>query len=321
MTPLYQRASAARVTAPALAHEVLGGLLGSPKTLPAKLFYDARGASLFEEICEQPEYYLTRAELEILRRHATDIAALSGPDAVLIEYGSGAGIKVRSILDALEQPAAYVPVDISQEQLVCVARDVGRDYPGLRVRPVYADYTRRFVLPDVSSSGRRLAFFPGSTIGNFHPAEASVFLTRVRHAVGAGGALVLGVDRQKDPRVLHAAYNDQAGVTAAFNLNMLTRLNDEFGPSFDASRFSHRAYYNREAARIEMHLVSTLAQTVRIGGATVSFENGETIWTESSYKYGRDALETLVATAGFRMTALWTDSRKQFWVTFLTAER
>lgn len=302
----------------ALREEVLRGLRGRPKTLPPKLFYDAAGAALFERICTLPEYYLTRAELEILRERAGEIAALAGPRCALIEYGSGAGVKIRLLLDALEEPVAYVPIDISREQLAHVARELAAEYPGVAVRPLCADYTARLALPPLPAGARRVAFFPGSTIGNFHPAEAAAFLHRIRHAVGPGGLLVLGVDRRKSERTLHAAYNDAAGVTAAFNLNILVRLDRELGADFDVDRFAHRAVFNREASRIEMHLVSREPQVVHVAGERITFERGETIWTECSYKYDRARLRRLASTAGFAITRLWTDARRRFWVAVLT---
>jgi dimethylhistidine N-methyltransferase len=309
----YQAADSVRA-------EVLRGLLGSPKTLPPKLFYDREGARLFETICELPEYYLTRTELTILRERAGDIADRCGEQTALIEYGSGAGTKVRLLLDQLRQPAAYVPVDISMEQLAAVSAERARQYPHLRVAPVCADYTARFTLPLLPADARRVAFFPGSTIGNLHPAEATAFLHRVRATVGPRGALVLGVDRRKDVSLLHAAYNDAAGVTAAFNLNMLTRLNRELDATFDVGRFRHRAHFNAAASRIEMHLESTVAQRVLVAGASIEFEKGETIHTECSYKYDLPFLEAVVRPAGFRIEELWTDERDWFWVVFLTVE-
>jgi dimethylhistidine N-methyltransferase len=297
--------------------EVLRGLLGSPKTLPPKLFYDRAGAHLFEAICELPEYYLTRTELGILRRRAQDIASLCGEHTALIEYGSGAGVKVRLLLDELVNPAAYVPVDISMEQLAAVAAERARQYPQLRVAPVHADYTARFTLPSLPDDARRVAFFPGSTIGNLHPAEATAFLHRIRGTVGPHGALILGVDRRKDPHVLHAAYNDAAGVTAAFNLNLLTRLNRELNATFDLSRFRHWAHFNDDASRVEMHLESTVAQQVCVGGVPIDFARGETILTECSYKYDLEFLEAVIRPAGYRIQELWTDERDWFWVGFL----
>jgi L-histidine N-alpha-methyltransferase len=304
---------------PELLGDVLAGLRGTPKTLPAKLFYDERGAELFEEITRLDEYYLTRSELEILEAHAADIARLAGPECALIEYGSGAGVKVRLLLDALERPAAYVPIDISSEQLADVAVELADDYPAVEIRPVAADYTRPIQLPALHSTARRLAFFPGSTIGNFHPAEASAFLARVRRVVGSSGALVLGVDRHKSADVLNAAYDDCSGVTAEFNMNMLRRINGELAGNFDLTAFRHRAFFNEDASRVEMHLESLERQCVTVAGARIPFEEGETIWTESSYKYDEDMLTTVVAAAGFRVEQLWTDGKDRFWVAYLSA--
>lgn len=298
--------------------EVLEGLRGARKTLAPKFFYDDRGARLFVQICEQPEYYLTRAELEILTSSAAEIARLAGPGCALVEYGSGAGVKVRLLLDALDRPASYTPVDISRRQLADVAESIGRDYPALDVHPVCADYTRRFEVPDLRPRARRVAFFPGSTIGNFHPVEATSFLQRVRHVIGADGALLLGVDRLKDPAILHAAYNDAAGVTAAFNLNVLGRLNRELDAGFDLDRFRHRGVFNAEAGRVEMHIESLARQTVRVAGEPIAFGRGETIWTESSYKYDREGLEAVVGAAGFAVAKLLTDAAERFWVAYLT---
>jgi dimethylhistidine N-methyltransferase len=303
----------------AIRDEVLRGLCARPKTLPPKLFYDATGAALFERICTLDEYYLTRTELAILRAHVGEIAALAGERVALIEYGSGAGVKIRLLLDALVDPVAYVPIDISREQLTRVAGELAVEYPHIAVRPLCADYTTRLTLPPLPADVRRVAFFPGSTIGNFHPAEAAAFLHRIRHAVGHGGALVLGVDRRKDHRRLEAAYNDREGVTAAFNLNLLARLDRELGADFDLSRFAHRAFFNDEASRIEMHLVSREHQAIHVAGERIAFARGETIWTECSYKYDQARLDRLVSAAGFEITRLWTDDRSWFWVAFLTA--
>lgn len=297
--------------------EVLRGLADGQKTLPPALFYDAAGALLFEEICEQPEYYPTRTELSILAAHAGDLARHAGPEVALIEYGSGAGVKVRYLLDTLERPVAYVPVDVSREQLHDVAHERALQYPALRIAPVCADYTLPFDLPSLPASARRVAFFPGSTIGNFHPTEAGAFLHRIRHTVGLRGGLVLGVDRRKDARVLHDAYNDRAGVTAAFNHNMLVRLNRELGATFDVARFRHVAFFNDALSRIEMHLESLDAQVVRVAEHEFSFAAGETIHTESSYKYDEQRLTALVEGSGFCIEALYTDDRDYFWEAWL----
>lgn len=304
--------------APETRDEILRGLSAGVKTIAPKYFYDDRGARLFEQICEQPEYYLTRTELEILRAHAPEIGALAGPRCALVEYGSGAGVKIRLLLDALQQPASYTPVDISHRQLADVAATLGRDYPQLPIRPVCADYTRPLDIPPLPVRARRVGFFPGSSIGNFHPPEAIAFLTRVRQTLGRDGAMILGVDRRKDVPTLHAAYNDALGVTAEFNLNVLARLNRELGADFDLSRWRHRAFFNGDASRIEMHLESVTPQRVTIAGERIGFESGETIWTESSYKYDDAALRVLVTAAGFDLAQLWTDAQNRFWVAFLT---
>jgi L-histidine Nalpha-methyltransferase len=226
---------------------------------------------------------------------------------------------VRLLLDALERPAAYVPIDVSREQLARVSAELQAEYPDVKVLPVAADYTRWLTLPAMPEGARRLAFFPGSTMGNFHPAEAAAFLRRIRDLVGERGALVVGVDRRKDAAILDAAYDDAAGVTAAFNLNLLRRLNREFGGDFDLSRWRHEAFFNESASRVEMHLVSEADQVVNVAGARVRIARGETIWTESSYKYDRARLDGLAAAAGFAVERLWTDPAERFWVAFLGA--
>jgi dimethylhistidine N-methyltransferase len=307
---------------PAMRAEVLAGLSMSQKALPPKLFYDAAGAALFERICELDEYYLTRAELSILRERAGEIAAAIGPGAALVEYGSGAGVKVRLLLDAMDAAgtpfAAYVPLDISREQLVRVVAELSGAYPHVPVVPVCADYTAPLTIPDLPHRARRVAFFPGSTIGNFHPTEAAAFLHRVRRVVGRDGALLLGIDRLKDTRVLHAAYDDRKGVTAAFNLNILRRLNRELRADFDLAAFRHRAVWDDGACRVEMHLESLAPQVIEVAGERFAMEEGETIWTESSYKYDRPRLDRLVTEGGFRVAKLWTDEHARFWVALLT---
>ena len=302
-----------------IVEDVLCGLMASRKTLPAKLFYDEEGARLFEQICTLDEYYLTRTELSILRASVREIGERVGGRAALVEYGSGAGIKIRLLLDALLHPAAYVPIDISHEQLARVSSELAGDYPNVAIRPLCADYTQPLSLPHIPEHDRRLAFFPGSTIGNFHPAEAAAFLRRIRRVVGPGGMLLLGVDRRKDAATLNAAYDDRDGVTAAFNLNVLRRINRELGADFDLSRFRHKAFFNESAGRVEMHLQATVAHQVDVGGTPVAFARGETIWTESSYKYDRDQLTTVTTAAGFAIERLWTDADDRFWVVLLVA--
>ena len=315
--PLYSHV--APLDADGIVEDVLCGLTASRKTLPPKLFYDETGARLFERICTLDEYYLTRTELAILRGSVHEIGELVGPRAALIEYGSGAGVKIRLLLDALRGAAAYVPIDISHEQLARVSSELAGDYPTVAIRPLCGDYTRPLSLPPLPEHDRRLAFFPGSTIGNFHPAEAAAFLRRIRRAVGPGGMLVLGVDRRKDPAILNAAYDDRQGVTAEFNLNVLRRINREVGADFDLSRFRHRAFFNETAGRVEMHLEATVAHDVDVGGTRIAFARGETIWTESSYKYDREQLATVTAAAGFEVERLWTDADERFWVVLLVA--
>jgi dimethylhistidine N-methyltransferase len=297
--------------------DVLAGLRATPKTLPPKLFYDDAGAALFERICELPEYYLTRAELEILEACAPELARHIGPRAVLVEYGSGAGVKVRLLLDALVAAAAYVPVDISAAQLRRVADEIRAVYPGLDVRPLCADFTRPLTLPALAPGERPVAFFPGSTLGNFHPPEAAAFLRRIARTVGRQGAIVLGLDRRKAAATLEAAYDDAQGVTAAFNRNLLARINRELGADFDLAAFEHRAVWNAAESRVEMHLESRRAQAVRVAGIRIAFAAGERIWTECSYKYDDRALAALAAAAGLTVERRWTDAGDRFWVLLL----
>lgn len=297
--------------------DVLTGLGAEPKSLPPKWLYDAEGARLFEEITALPEYYPTRTELGILVARADEIAALAGPDAALVEYGSGAGRKVRLLLDAFVRPAAYVPIDISGEQLHEVTDALRADYPDVDIHPVRADYTRALELPRLPREHRRVAFFPGSTIGNFNPADARRFLHGVRQTVGDDGALILGLDRAKDPATLIAAYDDAQGVTAAFNRNLLVRLNRELDADFDLTQFTHLARWNALASRIEMHLRAESDQTVTVAEIPFAFRQGETIWTEASYKYDRPMLDQLLVGTGFALRQLWTDVGDRFWVAFL----
>jgi dimethylhistidine N-methyltransferase len=300
-------------------NDVLAGLRAARKQIAPKYFYDAHGAALFEQITRLDAYYLTRSELAILEARVGAIASRAGPRAALIEYGSGAGIKVRRLLDALDRPAAYVPIDISGEQLRRVAASLRDDYPDVDIHPLRADYTRPLELPHLEGAARTVAFFPGSTIGNLQPQAAAHFLRGVRQSIGPDGALVLGVDRRKDPARLEAAYNDPEGVTAAFNRNLLVRLNRELRADFAIDRFRHLAFFNAEASRIEMHLESTEAQVVTVAGAAIPFEAGETIWTESSYKYDEPMLERLTGEGGFRIEELWTDPEENFWLGYLAA--
>lgn len=300
---------------------VLDGLAKPRKALSPKFFYDLEGSRLFDRITELDEYYPTRAELAILGRHAPDMARRIGPGAALVEYGSGASVKARLLLDALERPSAYVAIDISGEHLEACAGALAHDYPGLPVVTVCADYTSDFDLPDDPhlAGARLVGFFPGSTIGNMRPEEARAFLTGARRVL-RGGGFVVGVDLRKDPAVLHAAYNDHEGVTAAFNMNLLARMNRELGADFDLGRFRHRAFWNDDEGRVEMHLESLADQTVTVAGRPFAFRAGETIFTESSYKYSLDGFRALAADAGFRTAETWLDDRKLFSVHFLVGQ-
>ena len=267
--------------------DVLAGLAGDPKSISCKYFYDERGSDLFQRICELPEYYLTRTETALLGDLATEAAGLIGPGCHLIEYGTGSSEKMRIVLDTLEHPATFVAVDISREHLLQATEALAKDRPDLDVHAVCADFTGPFEVPDAvaGAAGRRVVFFPGSSLGNFAPNEATTFLAGAAHVAGPGGGLLIGVDLKKDQTILDAAYNDAAGVTAAFNLNLLVRINRELGGTFDVDTFRHHAFYNAEAGRIEMHLVSAKDQTAVVSGQSFVFREGETIHTENSYKY------------------------------------
>ena len=293
---------------------ILQGLGSTPKTLPSKFFYDAEGSRLFDRICELPEYYPTRTECALLQDRAHEVAALVGPHAGLVEFGSGAGVKVRLLLAALRYPAAYVPVDISRGHLLAAAASLAADFPDLRIAPVCADYTNRFALPHLPGSHpRRLAgFFPGSTIGNFTPSEAAGFLRRAGRLLGRGSMMIVGVDLPKHRAVLEAAYDDAAGVTAAFNLNLLTRINRELGADFDLGTFAHEARWNAGESRVEMHLVSRIAQSVQIGGDRIGFAPNESIHTENSYKYSLAGFADLARSADYDPVAGWTDPASLF---------
>ena len=295
------------------AADVLTGLTSTPKYLKAKYFYDAAGSQLFERITELPEYYPTRCELEILRAQAGEIARLIPPGAALIEFGSGSNKKVRILLRAASALAAYVPVDISAEMLEQEAADLRRDFPHLNVLPVAADFFRPFDLPAQTKAAlARVGFFPGSTIGNFEPHEAGSFLRHAARMLGEGAVLIVGVDLIKASEVLNAAYNDAAGITAKFNRNLLARINRELGADFRPQLFEHRAFYDREHCRIEMHLASLKRQKIRLGGQTIEFRAGETIHTENSYKYSLASFSALARGAGWTPAAAWTDARNYY---------
>lgn len=301
------------------AEDVLEGLSATPKRIAAKYFYDEKGSALFEQITELPEYYPTRCEMEALRAHAGDIAKLIPPDAALIEFGSGSNKKARIVLDAAPQLAVYTPVDISGEMLQREAAELRADYPKLKVLPVVADFCYPFDLPrEAQAAPRQVGFFPGSTIGNFEPHEAAAFLRNAARMLGPDATLILGVDLIKSAEVLNAAYNDAAGVTAAFNLNLLTRINRELGGNFKLSCFEHHAFYNRERQRIEMHLASLKRQKVKVLGETIDFRAGETIHTEHSYKYSVESMRALARGVGWLPDGVWTDSKGYFSVQAFT---
>jgi dimethylhistidine N-methyltransferase len=299
--------------------DVLAGLARPQKSLPCKYFYDAEGARLFERICELPEYYPTRVELGIMEAHVRDMAAALGPGCLVVEYGSGAGRKTRMLLRHLASPVGYVPIDISTEQLLAEATALAAMFPALEILPVAADYTDRYELPSPRGRpARRVVFFPGSTIGNFHPEAAVAFLRHVAEQCGPGGALLIGVDLKKDPGVIHRAYNDAAGVTARFNENLLVRINRELGADLPVSRFRHHAFYDPREGRVEMHLVSLDDRVEHICGQRFAFERGESIWTESSHKYTLRGFATLAEAAGFSVARVWTDPDAMFSVQYLT---
>jgi dimethylhistidine N-methyltransferase len=298
--------------------EVLIGLHRPQKELPSKYLYDEHGSQLFERICELKEYYITRTEASIMQAYIKEMAELIGPRVLVIEHGCGNCQKVRFLMDHLQDPVAFIPVDISQEQLLQVAKELDSVYPRLRVLPVCADYTSSFELPvPKQESKRTVVYFPGSTISNFDPIPAKHFLEHIAGLCGPGGALLIGVDLKKDPAVLHNAYNDGEGLTAAFNLNLLERINRELDCDFQVDGFEHYAFYNSRESRVEMHLVSQRSQVVHLDGKTISFAKGESIWTENSYKYNLDEFEQMAAAAGFRVERVWVDERQWFSVQYL----
>jgi len=302
--------------------DVIAGLSSEPRTLPCKYFYDERGAALFQKICEQPEYYITRTEIDILDRHRAEIAANLGPQIDLIGLGTGSGTKTRILIEALEKPAGYIPVDISEKQLRKSTALFHKIFPDLEILPVCADYLQPVKLPSTRrKAARNVVYFPGSTIGNFEPDEATQFLRRVAKVCRHGGALLIGVDLRKDRDVIEAAYNDTAGVTAQFNLNLLARANRELGADFDLQHWQHRAIYNSDAGRVEMHLISQIDQAVHVADRTFEFRSGEKIITEFSYKYSPEGLADLARKAGFEFQKMWADDARLFGVFYFTCSR
>ncbi|HEU0274886.1 MAG TPA: L-histidine N(alpha)-methyltransferase [Candidatus Udaeobacter sp.] len=305
-----------------LLSDVIAGLSADPRTLPCKYFYDERGAALFQKICELPEYYITRTEIDILDRYHAEIAEQLGPNIELIGLGTGAGTKTRILIEGLEKPAVYVPIDISEKQLRKSSMRFQKIFPNLEILPVCADYLQPVVLPSPRrKAARNIVYFPGSTIGNFEPEEALQFLQRIANVCGRGGGLLIGVDLQKDQRVIEAAYNDEPGVTAQFNLNLLSHINRETGANFDLNKWEHRAIYNSEAGRIEMYLISGADQTVRIQDRQFHFHPGERILTEHSYKHTPQGFIALARQAGFDFVKLWTDDARLFGVFYFSCNR
>jgi dimethylhistidine N-methyltransferase len=306
----------------ALSSEVLEGLKKTPKELSPVWFYDELGSFLFDSICDLPEYYITRTELQIMREHADEMTTHIGPNAALIEFGSGTSLKTRLLLDRLSSPAAYIPVDIAREHLLDAAGMLARDYPELRIIPVCADFTQSFDLPSaVFSATKRVVYFPGSTLGNFKRDEAQALLKRMRDMIGKAGAVLIGIDLRKDPQVLERAYDDSSGVTAEFNLNALRHLNRELGSDFDLSAFEHHAVWVEDESRIEMHLVSKRDQTVHLAGENVKIKRGEHLRTEYCHKYTLEGFADLAAMAGLSVSRVWTDAEQKFSVQLLEPRR
>ena len=297
---------------------VLEGLAAPAKHIPCKFLYDARGSALFEQICELPEYYPTRTEMRLLRHYGADIAAVIGTGAQIVEFGSGASRKSRILLDALDRPQMYVPIDVSRQHLRTSAEALARDYGGLEVVAICGDYTRHVPLPP-PGPGRRVGFFPGSTIGNFKPAEAQAFLANCARTLRGGGAMLVGVDLKKNPAVLYAAYNDSLGVTADFSLNLLARINRELGGDFKLQHFRHLAFYNADRGRIEIYIESLKDQQVSIGGSIYPLKGGERIHIEDSCKYSVDEFRALAQSSGFNPAAVWVDPQGLFSLHMLRA--
>ncbi len=299
-------------------YELHQALRARPRSISPKYFYDAAGSALFEQICALPEYYPTHTELSLLRQHAAEMAALMGPQAQLIEYGAGALTKARLLLQRLERPQALVPIDISGPHLLQACAALQAERPDLLIQPVVADFSQALALPLLGDAGRRVGFFPGSSIGNFTPDEALAFLQLTAEQL-RGGGLLIGVDLIKDPELLHAAYNDSQGVTARFNLNLLERARRELGCQFAADGFRHSAFYNAPLQRIEMHLLSMRRQLLRLQGVSYEFEAGETLHTENSYKYSVAGFQALAERAGYRSGPVWTDAENWFSLHWLQA--
>ena len=306
-------------TSAAEIHQIVTGLSAPQTQISPKYFYDERGSKLFDDITRLPEYYLTNTELGIMRDNIAEIVALVGKQASLIEFGSGSSLKTRILLEHLSELAAYVPVDISEEHLHASANQIRGEFPHVDVLPVVADFTQEFSLPaPMVMPVRNIVYFPGSTIGNFECEMAIGLLRVMHHEAGKGGALLIGVDLQKDPAVIEKAYNDSAGVTAQFNLNMLQRLNRDYGANFDVNAFTHSANYDQDKSRVVIKLVSQADQAFEIGDTAFDIAAGESILTEYSHKYTLDGFAAMARTAGFAVEKVWTDAERLFSVQFLT---
>lgn len=311
----------AQLTREDFRRDVLAGLSRHEKTLPCKYLYDDEGARLFEEICKLEEYYPTRTELGILERNIGEIASLVGPRCRIIELGSGGGVKTQLLLEHLDHPAVYMPIDVSCSQLQEFAAKIAREHPAIEIHPICADYSSEFDMPDPSATAHStLVFFPGSTIANLEPDDAIHFLRRISQHCGPDCGLLVGVDLKKSPAILNPAYNDSHGITAKFNLNLLTRVNRELDANFNCEQFRHNAFYDEITGRIEMHLISRRWQVVSVSGVPFSFRPGESIITEHSYKYTPNDFTRLTASAGLKASHCWTDDQNWFSVQYLTPQ-
>ena len=311
----------AELTQEDILEEVIEGLSKKQKQLPSKLFYDEKGSALFDQICDLEEYYPTRTEIKIMQDNILEMSSLLGEGTLLIELGSGSSLKIRLLLDNIPGLAGYIPIDISTEHLINSSQILKDDYPNLDIFPLAADYTKDFELPDIDKTfDHKAVYYPGSTIGNFEPAYAKDFLKRIAKICGDNGGFIIGVDLRKDADTLEAAYNDKKGITAAFNLNILQRLNEELYADFDLNMFKHFAFFNDKESRIEMHLISQINQEVHLGGSTISFEMGESILTEYSYKYTLQSFAKL-ASDYFNVKKVWTDKNNLFSIQYLRVKR
>ena len=323
---ILSHSSSSSITRQAMTHlanerflsDSLAGLTQSPKQLPCKYFYDQRGSQLFDKICETEDYYLTRTETAIMQQYAGEMGECLGEGVMLVEFGSGSSIKTRYLLDHLIEPVAYVPLDISHEHLLASADQISHDYPNLEVLPLCADFTKPFSMPNPKRRPSHDAvYFPGSTIGNFRPSQAKQLLASIAHMCGEQGGLLIGVDLQKDRDVLERAYNDDQGVTAEFNLNLLHRMQKELGATVDVNSFEHHAFYNSDQGRIEIYLRSRIDQVIQLDGQIVQLEAGELIHTEYSHKYTIDGFAQMAKEAGWTIRRWWTDDKDYFAVIHL----